>query len=240
MVDKSLNYGRHHIENFLGIIKPFSIVVDLGAGQGDDLALAKSVNPNAQLHALETYPPYIENLRNKGITVFSANLECDRLPFEDESVDVVIINQVFEHVKEVFWIMHEITRILKVDGHLIIGVPNLASFHNRALLAVGRQPTCIQNDSAHVRGYTLGDFKKLVQSGFPNGYMLANFGGANFYPFPPLIAKPLAKIIPTMAWSIFMLWKKQQAYVDNGYAMFPIKKRLETNFFTGNFTVSQV
>ncbi|WP_158552607.1 class I SAM-dependent methyltransferase [Spirosoma telluris] len=236
MIDKNLNYGRHHIADFLKKSLPYTTVVDLGAGQGDDLMLAKKQNPDAVLYALESYAPYVKTLKEKGINVFSVDLEKDRLPFEDESIDVVMINQVFEHVKEVFWIMHEVTRVLKVGGHFIIGVPNLASLHNRLLLLIGNQPTCIQNDSAHVRGYTRNDFFKLLDSGFPGGYKLEQFGGSNFYPFPAVIAKPLARLFPTMAWSMFMLLKKERSYMDDGYAKFPITKQLETNFFTGPYS----
>ena len=53
----------------------------------------------------------------------------------------MIANQILEHTKEVFWIWHEIARVLAPQGQLILGVPNLASAHNRLLLLLGRQPT---------------------------------------------------------------------------------------------------
>jgi hypothetical protein len=137
-------------------------------------------------------------------------------------------------VKEVFWILNEISRVLKVDGHLIVGVPNLASLHNRFLLLIGLQPTAIQNNSAHVRGYTLPDFQKLVNSGFPNGYKRVSYGGGNFYPFPPFIAKPLANCFPKMAAGIFMNFKKVKEYDSTkGYLEFVQQSKLETNFYLG-------
>jgi SAM-dependent methyltransferase len=232
MVDKKLNYGRHHIQNFLEKSMPYSKVVDLGAGFGDDLLLARKFNPNVELFALENFPSYVKELEGKNIKVFSSNIERDKLPFEDGSVDVIIMNQILEHVKEVFWIMHEVTRVLRTGGHFIVGIPNLASLHNRLLLMAGMQPTCIQNDSAHVRGYTKKDFSKLLNCGFKGGYELVNFGGSNFYPFPPFIAKPLATIFPSMAWGIFMNWKKIKKY-EGDYIKYPMVKQLETNFYLG-------
>ncbi len=232
MIDRSLNYGRHHIKNFLQFSSPYQTVLDLGAGHGDDLLLAKEFYREVQLHAMESYPPYVEELRKKGIEVFSANIERDALPFADESVDVIVMNQIMEHVKEVFWILHEVTRVLKRGGSFIVGVPNLAALHNRLLLLVGKQPSPLKNHSAHVRGYTKEDFRQLLDSGFPSGYTLKNFGGSNFYPFPSVLARPLAAALPTMAWSIFMRWQKTQTYAD-GYLRYPIENRLETNFFVG-------
>src|SRR6058998_2525147 len=57
--------------------------------------------------------------------------------------------QVFEHLKNVWLPMSEIARVLCAGGHLVFSVPNLASLHNRALLAFGRQPTSIRTFGPH-------------------------------------------------------------------------------------------
>ena len=145
---------------------------------------------------------------------------------------MIIANQVLEHTKEVFWIFHEISRVLTVRGHLIIGVPNLASLHNRVLLALGRQPTVIQTNSAHVRGFTKPDFLKFLSSCFPEGLICRERRGANFYPFPPLVAKPLARLFPKMAWGMFLLLMKTRPY-DGEFLRYPGEHRLETPFYVG-------
>lgn len=232
MIDRQLNYGRHLIKRFAGKAVPFHNVLDLGAGHGDDLLIAKHVQPDATLQAIENYEPYAKELESTGIDVFESNLERDSLPFENESVDLIICNQILEHCKEVWWIFHEISRVLKVNGKLIIGVPNLASLHNRVLLAVGEQPTAIKNNSAHVRGYTKNDMIRLLHSGFGGGYKLIDFGGSNYYPFPRTIARPLAALFPTSAWGIFFLFEKKAKYVS-GFLDYPQSIRIETNFYYG-------
>ncbi|HFK5512473.1 SAM-dependent methyltransferase [Elizabethkingia anophelis] len=231
-VDKRLNYGRNHIKNFTTNIADNSIIVDIGAGFGDDLLTIKSNNPNVQLEAVEAYRPFHEGLKNKGIRVHHVNIERGILPFEDQSVDVILCNQILEHCKEIWWILHEISRVLKVGGLLIVGVPNLASLHNRFLLLFGHQPTAIQNNSAHVRGYTKNDFIKFLNSGFENGYSLKDFGGGNFYPFPPGIAKVLARFFPKMAVGIFFKFYKEKTY-KNSFLSYPMNRRLQTNFYVG-------
>ena len=72
-------------------------------------------------------------------------------------------NQILEHTKEIFWILDQVSTVLKEGGHFLLGVPNLASLHNRLLLAFGRQPSPIQNNSAHVRGYTKPDVLQLLK-----------------------------------------------------------------------------
>ena len=196
MIDRSLNYGRDVIARFFERIVPYGPVLDIGAGSGADLETARLACPAMSAFAVESFPVNIQTLKEKGVRVYGVNIERDPLPFDDASFDVIMSNQTLEDVKEIFWILHEISRTLKVDGHLIIGVPNLASFHNRLLLLAGRQPTCLQNQSAHVRGYTRPDILKLFQMVFPGGYELVAFGGSNFYPFPRWIARPLATRFP--------------------------------------------
>lgn len=234
-VNRSLNYGRHHINDFLRLAnkKPVNAVLDVGAGWGNDLLLASNHNPTCALHAIEIDKTCQQSLEEKGMIVHPLNIEHDKFPFKNESIDIVIANQIIEHLKEIFWFFHEVTRVLPVGGSFIIGVPNLASLHNRLLLALGKQPTCIQNHSAHVRGYTKSDLIKLFKICFPGGYSLQKFGGSNFYPFPPLIAKPLASLFPNMAWSIFMILKKEREY-NNEFLTHPRIHQLETNFFLGN------
>jgi len=233
MIDRSLNYGRDVIAGFFERIAPYDRVLDIGAGSGTDLDAARRLCPSADLFAVESFPANVEALKARAIHVHAANLERDVLPFGDESFDVVMSNQTLEHVKEIFWIMHEVTRTLKVNGHLIIGVPNLASFHNRLLLLAGRQPTCLQNHSAHVRGYTRRDILDLFEVVFPGGYRLEGFSGSNFYPFPPWLAKPFAKLMPNNAWAIFLLLKKVKPY-GKQFLEFPIRRELQTNFHLGD------
>ena len=231
-IDRSLNYGRHLVQDFLTHAGSYRTVLDIGAGHGDDLLLARKVAPNAEINAVEVYPAYAAELAQKGIRVHSLNIEKDSIPFLDGSIDVIIANQVLEHVKELFWIFHEISRTLPIGGKMILGVPNLAALHNRILLAVGKQPSPLKNYSAHMRGYTKQDLLLFLENCFPGGYRLQRFGGSNFYPFPPVLAKPLARIFPNMAWGIFFLFEKQREYRGE-FLEFPVREGLETNFYVG-------
>lgn len=232
MIDRSLNYGRHHIRRFLRQAGPAATIVDLGAGQGADLAAARAVFPQAALHGVESWAPYVQELSTQGVTVAQLNIERDPLPFADESVDIFIANQVLEHCKEIFWIFSEVSRTLRPGGCLIIGVPNLAALHNRLLLACGRQPSPIKSASAHIRGFTRHDLEHFLTSCWPGGYKLEGFGGANFYPFPPVLARPLAALLPNLAWGIFFLLRKAKPY-HGEFQRFPPEQGLESNFYLG-------
>ena len=196
MIDRSLNYGRPIVRRFLEAARPYRQVLDLGAGKGADLLAARALQPDCALHAIETFPPNVALLQQQGIAVTALDLERAPLPFADRSIEVVIANQILEHTKEVFWIWHEIARVLAPGGQLILGVPNLASAHNRLLLLLGRQPSVIKTASAHVRGFTRPDLLQFLETACPGVFALRDHAGANFYPLPPWLAQPLARALP--------------------------------------------
>lgn len=231
MIDRQLNYGRDNVRRFLEGSAPYSRVLDLGAGWGDDLLAAREIQPAADLLAVELNPPYVAGLEQRGITVMRLDLECDGLPLDDGSIDVVIANQILEHTKEIFWILHQVSRVLRLGGSLILGVPNLASLHNRVLLGLGRQPASVRVESAHIRGYTRTGMMAFLEAGFPAGYRLVEFAGSNFYPFPPSLARPAARLLPGMSVGIFFSLVKEREY-ESGFADYPSRDSLETAFKT--------
>jgi len=193
-------------------------LLDIGCGHGTDLLNIRSAVTSTpalrnadftlKLHGIENYPPYIRECRSNGIAVRSLDIERDPFMPVGQMFDLVIANQVLEHTKELFWIVSEVTRILKPGGRFIVGVPNLASLHNRLLLLFGLHPTAQQSMSAHVRTFTRPDLRRFAESG---GYLrFLEAKGSNFYPFPPVISKPLAALFPGMAWGLFMLFERTE------------------------------
>jgi hypothetical protein len=73
-------------------------------------------------------------------------------------------------------------------------VPNLGSLHNRALLALGRQPTSIRTFGPHVRGYVAAEIARFVS--FEGAYRITRRVGVGFYPVPARWAGPLTRIWP--------------------------------------------
>jgi len=128
---------------------------------------------------------------------------------------------------------------LRVGGSLIVGIPNLAAFHNRVLLAVGRQPSQLKNWSAHVRGFTKADLVETIGKPFPGGLVLRYLAGANFYPLPGPLARPVARVWPGGAWGLFARFEKERPY-EGSYLRWPLEQTLETVFFLGPNSTDRV
>jgi SAM-dependent methyltransferase len=232
-VDHTETYGPHVVADFIGGLSGIGTAVDIGAGSGRDLEIVHRAHPRAKRTAVEGGREYAAALESKVDEVHVLDIERARQPFADESIDLFIANQVLEHTKEVFWIFHEVTRCLKVGGHFLIGVPNVASFHNRLLLLLGVQPTQHKLCSAHVRPFSKHDTLKFLEACFPGGYRLRRFAGSQFYPFPAPMARVMSRAFPAAAFSIFFLLQKSRPYTD-GFARYPSDAHLETNFWNGS------
>lgn len=231
-VDRELNYGRAQLDDLFQGFSQVRSALDVGVGTGDDLIRLHAQHPGARLMGVDFNPANLGRVSERGIEPLCVNIERERIPVDDESVDVVIANQVFEHLKEVFWCLHECCRILAPGGQLVVGVPNLASFHNRLLLLAGRQPTCIRTVGPHVRGFTKRDMLELVQSVSGGALEMQSFAGANFYPMPAVLAKPLASLLPNAAVTIFLSFREVGPY--RAEFMERVKREpFETNYFVG-------
>jgi len=231
-VDKRLNYGCQCVTDLIAEAAPFSSILDIGAGSGDDLLASRTVCPGASLFAVELSDAAARALSAQGIDAVAMNVEEDLMPYRAESFGVVISNQTFEYVKDLHWILHQVATVLEVGGSFIVGVPNLASFHNRFLLLAGSQPTCIRSVGPHVRGFTTQDLRDLVEIPWAGGMRLASSRGANFYPFPPTLARPLAKVWPSAAWAVFLRFEKSRPY-DGEYLSWLLDQQFETSFRSG-------
>jgi len=158
---------------------------------------------------VEVYPGPAAAAEARGLEVARIDLEAERLPWAEESVDVLVCNQVLEHLKNVWLPMAEMHRVLRPGGHAIFSVPNLASLHNRMLLALGRQPTSIRVFGPHVRGFAFREFSEFL--GRDGAYEIEQRLSAGFYPLRPPWSRPLSALWPGAGHTTIVLARKGTA-----------------------------
>ncbi len=204
------NYGRDIIEQWAretlaGLGRP--VCLDVGCGECEDLAAIRRASSGAVMHALDIDPERVACARQRGYEAGRLNLESEKWPYEDGVFDLIVANQVFEHLKNWTLAVTEAARTLKLGGTLIVGVPNLASLHNRILLALGRQPTCIHPAGMHVRGFTYPGM--LTVLGHGGVFRVRAFAGRVFYPFPEKAGTVLSRLWPTGSASLFLRCERE-------------------------------
>ena len=74
-------------------------------------------------------PNRLDDVINKfQIEVVPSDFEVERIPFEDGAFDIILFNEVFEHLRiNLIFTMKEMHRLLKPNGKLILSTPNLYS-----------------------------------------------------------------------------------------------------------------
>ena len=155
---------------------------------------------------IEVFPEPARQARGRGIDVAEVDLETGRFPWPDASIDLVIANQVFEHLKNVWRPMSEIARVLRPGGWVLISVPNLASLHNRLMLALGLQPSSIRTRGPHVRGFTAREIRGFV--GLDGAVAPERTVGVGFYPLPARLARPLNALWPGASHTVIVTGRR--------------------------------
>lgn len=103
-------------------------LLDIGCGDGKELLKHKK-------NGWQTYGVEINDFaasyvrKHYGLNVFTGIVEDAE--FEDEFFDIIILNNVLEHMSDPKTTLNEINRILKNDGTLVISIPNANSFEAR-------------------------------------------------------------------------------------------------------------
>ncbi len=225
------NYGRHILEKYFKD-KKFNTILDIGCGSGDDIIVLKKINKQINAFGVDFHNTNNKSLKKNNINVINIDIEKQRLPIKSNTIDIIIANQVLEHVKELFWINHELFRVLKKDGHLFIGVPNGLSLHNRILGIFGFHPRSSKIISAHVRIFSKRDTILFYKSILGKKVEVIKFYGSQFYPFNKFFSRILSYLVPSLSTSIFFVLKKRDSYNDE-FLKWLEKAALETNFYKG-------
>jgi SAM-dependent methyltransferase len=114
----------------------------------------------------------------------------DKLPIDNESVDLVICKDVLEHLIDPEFLTHEIFRILKPGGYFLVHVPNHFPIWGRLKFLFTNNidtfsyfPNANRYDFPHIRFFTLDSMKDILKvSGFAS---LENI--SYFFTKPPII-----------------------------------------------------
>ena len=205
-----------HIDNIFRLIKKNlssyypSNLLDIGCGDGKrTIHLAQHFNIRMDhVYGLDAHDLFTGSSQNT-FTVSQIDLEINPLPYQDDMFDLVICNQVLEHLKNYDSVLHQMIRVTKAGGYILIGIPNLAHLINRIYLLLGIQPMCISLDSRqHVRGFTHKSFLDKIRS-LPKIHYIDCTGSTIIYPLPISLAKYLSKFFVGICGYVSYLIRKE-------------------------------
>ena len=122
------------VESFAGVANPWELgrltpgerVLDLGSGAGtDSLVAAQMVGEQGAVTGIDMTPEMLTRARTAAAEMNAANVEfveseAERLPFPDESFDVVISNGVIDLIPDKDAVFAELFRVLVPGGRMQI------------------------------------------------------------------------------------------------------------------------
>lgn len=122
------------VESFAGVANPWELgrlapgerVLDLGSGAGtDSLVAAQMVGEHGSVTGIDMTPEMLTKARTAAAEMDAANVEfveseAERLPFAEESFDVVISNGVIDLIPDKEAVFAELFRVLVPGGRLQI------------------------------------------------------------------------------------------------------------------------
>ncbi len=116
--------AKYKAQHIIDVCKghDFKKILEVGAGDGSILKLLAEQNFAPEYHAVEISESGVEHIKARNIANLKSVQIFDgyRLPFEDNSFDLIILSHVLEHVEHERLLLRELKR---VSAYSVIEVP---------------------------------------------------------------------------------------------------------------------
>ena len=133
------------------IIKENKKILDVGCGSGFIASeMTKRYNLDRKNFYLIDIDNYLIFPENKGMNFFSSDISFSKLPFANDSFDIVLSSQVIEHLENPFNYLREIERVLKPGGYFILSLPNGWNIFSRFLFLFKGKIEGWHKDNNHI------------------------------------------------------------------------------------------
>ncbi|MCK4738876.1 MAG: class I SAM-dependent methyltransferase [Deltaproteobacteria bacterium] len=145
--------------------KPLRLL-DIGLGRGRTL---RYLEPHKEIKAIEFFGldlsvKRLENVYKASEWRLLRADACKNAPFVDEAFDVIVIEQLLEHVPTPDFVVAEAWRLLKSGGLFIVGVPTFPPvIETFRRLIVRFMKSVFGVERGHVESFTLGSLCRLIE-----------------------------------------------------------------------------
>lgn len=159
-------------------VEPIRSVLDIGCASGALLQELPEIPFRAGIDIAEEQ---VLRVRQKGLEAHVCNLEHERLPYDDESFEMVLAFDVVEHVFNTDHILNEINRVLKPGGVFIGSVPNIYQPMSLWMMLMDYTPMyAARYRGLHVRDFTIRLFRQALRA---HGFTPRRCSGSFLFPF---------------------------------------------------------
>lgn len=163
-VDKNQCTRRERTLELIGEVSGKRIL-DVGCGYG---FISGALTKTNKVYGLDISSKLLKFSSKLGLVTKKWDIRKG-LPFKSNFFNIILANEILEHVFDTDTLLSEIKRVLKKDGTLIVSVPNVCSLTSRVQVVLGRLPSYIEyrkdkpgHRAGHIRGYNLSAIKNQL------------------------------------------------------------------------------
>ncbi|MBL7051297.1 class I SAM-dependent methyltransferase [Candidatus Woesearchaeota archaeon] len=132
-------------------------------------------------------------IREHGLNVLKCDIESEKLPFEDNSVDLIIFSETFEHLRiNPILTLRDINRILKPRGIIILTTPNIYFFKTFISYMFGKglndayyefEKLSAIGHMGHIRVYSKKEMLSFLNNA---GFQIVKYSAQNYSKMNPM------------------------------------------------------
>ena len=195
-------------------------LLDAGCGNGVNLVDIILKYPNAKIIGIDNFKPDLDDAKKRFLNKIDfLHCDCRDMKINSKSIDVVLSNQVIEHISKYEKYLSEIKRVLKNEGLLILSTPNFHNPKNTLLKLFFQKPIMRWENNknlppneyrGHVKEFYEDELITLIQK--HNFKLLAS---------RPIIPRPSLKgNIPFIVYRLFeyLFYILTKLFVSKGYS----------------------
>ncbi|MCA1644227.1 MAG: class I SAM-dependent methyltransferase [Chloroflexi bacterium] len=153
-------------------------VLDVASGAGFGLQMLRQAD--AQPIGLDYDAASLAEVRRREPAAYLVNADATRLPLAPASIDLVVSFETIEHVPDARATVHELRRVLKPEGRLVLSTPNR-----------GFGPPARHTDNPfHIQEFTADELRALLREAFDKVKLYGQRPSAAYRYVPFLMIAP--------------------------------------------------
>jgi len=163
---KPANYYQNlRLEMLPFIPKKAKKILELGCGEGMFGSYLRD-NLGAEVWGIEIEPKFATKAQKNLDKVYIGDAETIIMGLPAKSFDVIVANDVLEHMVDPYSVLKEAKRILKKDGVVVSSIPNMRNFHVIYHLVRHGQWEYVESgilDRTHLRFFTKKSIDQMYE-----------------------------------------------------------------------------
>ncbi len=145
--------------------------LDYGCGDGKYFQHLRDLGLQTEfIHGVELSRKRVERCHSIGFSHAIQLLKDEKLPYQDQSFDVINLMEVIEHIprSRAVETLTEIRRVLSPKGIILISTPNypIKRFYDVFDAILHRKWSRLRDDPTHISPYSYWQIRKLLESVF--------------------------------------------------------------------------